>query len=85
MDIVKKPPTATELFALAKLGGISVKDLLNEKSRTYREVGIDGSGFTESETAEYLSANPKAMHRPLLTDGEKLTVGFDPEKMAAIL
>jgi len=85
MDILKKPPTAAELFELAGLGGISVKDLVNPKSRTYREVGIDASNFTEREAAAYLAANPKAMHRPLLTDGKNLAVGFEPEIMEKIL
>ena len=85
MDILKKPPTVKELFELAGLGGIPVKDLVNPKSRAYRELGIDASGFTESEAAEYLAANPKAIHRPLLTDGKTLVVGFDPVKMETIL
>lgn len=85
MDILKKPPTVAELFELARLGGISVKDLVNPKSRIYRELGVDASGFTESEAAMYLAANPKAMFRPLLTDGKNLVVGFEPEKMDKIL
>lgn len=85
MDLLKKPPTAAELFELARLGGISVKGLVNPKSRSYREVGVDTSSFTESEAAAYLAANPKAMFRPLLTDGKNLVVGFEPEKMEAII
>jgi arsenate reductase/regulatory protein spx len=85
MDILKIPPTAAELFELAKLGGISVKDLLNQKSRVYKELGVDAQNFSEQETADYLSANPRAMHRPLLTDGKNLTVGFEPEKMEKFL
>jgi arsenate reductase-like glutaredoxin family protein len=85
MDIVKIPPTAADLFELAGLGGISVKDLVNPKSRTYREVGVDASNFSESEAAAYLAANPKDMYRPLLTDGINLVVGFEPEKMETLL
>ncbi len=85
MDITKNPPAAAELFELAKLGGIPVKDLVNPKSRAYRELGIDASGFTESEAAAFLAANPKAMFRPLLTDGKTLVAGFDPVKMESIL
>lgn len=84
-DIVKNPPTAAELFELAGLDGIKVNDLLNEKSTNYKQAKINAKNMSEQEIAEFLAANPKAMYRPLLTDGKKLVVGFQPEQMETIL
>ena len=84
-DIVKEPPTAAELFELAGLGNIKVNDLLNEKSKTYKEMKINAKNLSERDMAELLSANPKAMFRPLLTDGKRLVIGFNPEQTEEIL
>jgi arsenate reductase-like glutaredoxin family protein len=59
--------------------------LLNEKSTNYKQAKINARDLSEREVAEFLAANPKAMYRPLLTDGKKLVVGFVPEQMEAIL
>ncbi len=84
-DLVKEPPDAAELLQLARLGGISVTDLLNEKSKTYKEMKINVKNLSEREVAEFLSANPKAIYRPLLTDGKRLVIGFNPEQIEEIL
>lgn len=60
-------------------------DLLNERSKTYKDMKINAKDLSENEVAELLSANPKAMFRPLLTDGKKLVVGFQLEQMEAVL
>lgn len=41
--------------------------------------------LSEQEAAELLSANPKAMFRPLLTNGTRLVVGFNREEMELLL
>jgi Spx/MgsR family transcriptional regulator len=84
-DIVKEPPTAAELFELARLGGIKVTDLLNQKSKTYKDMGISAQNLSERDMAELLSANPKVIFRPLLTDGKRLVIGFNPEQIEEIL
>ncbi len=70
---------------MAGLGGIKMHDLLNERSKTYKDMKINAKDLSENEVAELLSANPKAMFRPLLTDGKKLVVGFQLEQMEAVL
>lgn len=60
-------------------------ELLNKRSKTYRDLKINAKDLSENEMAEILSAHPKAMFRPLLTDGEKLVIGFKPEQMEAML
>jgi arsenate reductase-like glutaredoxin family protein len=37
------------------------------------------------EAARLIQEYPKIMRRPLLSDGKKLAVGFDPDQFAALL
>ncbi|OPZ73744.1 MAG: Regulatory protein MgsR [Firmicutes bacterium ADurb.Bin456] len=67
------------------MGGIKISDLLNPKSTNYKKAQINAENLSGDEIAEFLAANPKAMYRPLLTDGKKLVVGFQPDQMEAIL
>lgn len=74
-----------ELFDLAQRGNLSMGDLLNKKSKAFKDLKVDPGKLSDEETAQLLSDNPKAIKRPLLTDGTKLTAGFKPEEMEGLL
>jgi arsenate reductase-like glutaredoxin family protein len=59
--------------------------LINPKSTALKAVGADLSSLTAEQAAELLSANPKAMYRPLLSDGRRLVIGFKPEEMSSLV
>jgi len=65
------------LLELAELGEITVHDLLNKKSKTYKELGKELDGSNELAVAGFLSTNPKAMVRPLLAGINELIIGFE--------
>ncbi len=70
---------------LAEMGNLEVPDLLNKGSRTFKGLKVDIGSLTPEQVAGLLHDNPKAMYRPLLTDGKKLVVGFKPDKMQELL
>ncbi len=74
-----------ELFQLAQRGNLKIGDLLNKKSKAFKDLKIDPDSLSEEETARILSEKPKAIIRPLLTDGNKLTAGFKPDEMENLL
>lgn len=74
-----------ELFQLAERGNLKISGLLNKKSKAFKDLKIDPDSLSEEETAQILSENPKAIIRPLLTDGKKLTAGFKPDEMENLL
>ncbi|EEG76563.1 arsenate reductase and related [Dethiobacter alkaliphilus AHT 1] len=84
-NILKEPPTAQELEELAKRAGLQVNELINPKSKAFKDVGKDAEAVSPQEAKELISANPRIMYRPLLTDGKRLTMGFKPEEMEALL
>jgi len=73
------------LEQLASRGGMEILDLLNPKSKAFKDTKKDLAALTSPEAAELINGNPRMMYRPLLTDGEKLAVGFNPEEMEKLL
>ncbi len=60
-------------------------DLVNAGSKTYKELGGEGLSSLDFDAAGFIHANPKAMKRPLLTDGKRLAVGFKAEEFSALI
>jgi regulatory protein spx len=84
-DILKEPLAGDELAELAARGGITVKELLNPKSTGFKELKLVLDKIDDLEAARLIQEYPKIMRRPLLSDGKKLAVGFDPDQFAALL
>jgi len=84
-NILKEPPNIEELEELASLGGMEVSELLNPKSKAFKNTGADLEKITSQEAGNIIFENSRAMHRPLFTDGKALVVGFKPEEMEKLL
>ncbi len=82
---MKEPLASAELSELAARGGVTVKELLNPKSTGFKELKLAPDQIDDAEAARLIYEYPKIMRRPLLSDGEKLAVGFDPNQFAALL
>jgi len=83
-NILEKPLDAAELDQLATLGSTTVKELLNPKSTSFRELKLDLATIDEQKAANLINVHPKIMRRPLLSDGQKLAIGFDPNHFQSI-
>lgn len=79
-DLLKNPPTLSELKKLAQIAGLSLKELVNLKSQTYKKTKPDLNAMSESEIYELIAANPRIMTRPLLSDRKKLLLGFKEDQ-----
>jgi arsenate reductase-like glutaredoxin family protein len=73
-----------ELENLAVLGSTSVKELLNPKSTGFRALKLELAEIDDQEAAKLINHHPKIMRRPLLSDGKKLAIGFDPDQFQSI-
>jgi arsenate reductase (glutaredoxin) len=78
VHIVENPPSKTELEDLYKKSGLELKKFFNTSGQKYRELGLKDKIKTasESELLELLATDGMLIKRPLLTDGEQVTVGF---------
>lgn len=70
---------------LASLYGKDVVGLINFNSKAFKSTGRDPGQLTPKDAGELIMENPRAMHRPLFTDGNTLVVGFKPEEMERLI
>jgi arsenate reductase-like glutaredoxin family protein len=70
---------------LAKRAGLEPLELLNLKSTVFKAMNVEAISLSPEEVAQLIASNPRVMIRPLLTDGTRLSLGFKPEQMAALL
>ncbi len=70
---------------MAAVGGVTVKALVNPKSTGFKAMNLDLNEVSDEEAAKLINENPKIMIRPLLSDGKKISIGFDPDRFAGVV
>jgi arsenate reductase len=77
IDITETPPPKSVLKRAIKLKGM--KKLFNTSGEQYKKLRIkDKIGdMTEVQAIELLSGNGRLVKRPIVVDGNRITVGFD--------
>lgn len=87
IDIVKTPPTQTELRQALKTSGLPLRRLFNTSGASYRDGGFGEKlkTMSEAEAIEALAKDGKLVKRPLLLGKGLALVGFDEAGYAAAL
>lgn len=82
IHIVENPPSREELIDFHKKSGLELKKFFNTSGLKYRELGLKEKVKTasEEELFDLLASDGMLLKRPLVTDGEKVTVGFNEEQ-----
>ncbi|TCN26890.1 arsenate reductase family protein [Mesobacillus foraminis] len=82
IHIVENPPSKEELESLYKKSRLELKKFFNTSGQKYRELGLKDKIKTagEDELLELLASDGMLIKRPLLTDGDKVTVGFKEDE-----
>lgn len=78
IHIVNNPPDKETLRSLWQKSGQELKDFFNTRGVSYRELGLKDKlpKLTEEEQLDYLASDGKLIKRPIVTDGNQVTVGF---------
>ena len=86
IDITATPPSKALLQSVARDGRYSLAQLFNRSGELYRELNMKDRLKTMSEAAllTLLAAKGKLVKRPVVTDGTRTTVGFDPAEFKQI-
>lgn len=81
IHIVENPPTREELEDLYEKSGLPLQKFFNTSGQKYRELGLKDKikDASENELLHLLVSDGMLLKRPLLTDGSKVTVGFNEE------
>lgn len=87
IDITSEPPTAGAMKKWIASGKLELKQLLNTSGQAYRKLG--GAAFFQSaapaEVLKLLATNGRLVKRPVITDGDRVSVGFrDPEQIVTL-
>lgn len=82
IHIVENPPSKGEIQAYYEKSGLELKKFFNTSGMKYRELGIKDKvkTATEQELLDLLASDGMLLKRPLVTDGNQVTVGFKEEQ-----
>ncbi|MEH7307628.1 arsenate reductase family protein [Neobacillus drentensis] len=82
VHIVENPPSREELQDFYQKSGLELKKFFNTSGMKYRELGIKDKmkSATDEELLELLASDGMLIKRPILSDGERVTVGFKEEE-----
>lgn len=83
-NIVEEPPAREELAEMVKKSGLPVQKFFNTSGMKYRELGLSQKlkGMSDEEKLDLLASDGMLIKRPIVTDGEEVTVGFKEETFA---
>ncbi|MHB8482667.1 MAG: arsenate reductase family protein [Nitrospiria bacterium] len=86
IDITTSPPSFTELKGYIQKSGRPYTDFLNRSGIQYREKNMKELVKTlpENDVVKILSGEGRLIKRPIVTDGKKVTVGFNEEEFKKI-
>lgn len=78
VHIVENPPSKSELEEAYKQSGLDLKKFFNTSGLKYRELGLKDKlkTMSEDEMLSLLASDGMLIKRPLVTDGNKVTLGF---------
>lgn len=82
IHIVENPPSREELEDLYKKSNLDIKKFLNTSGKKYRELQLKDKikTLSEAEILDLLASDGMLIKRPIITDGNKVTVGFKEEE-----
>lgn len=86
VHIVKETPDKETLRQLWQRSGEDLDKFFGTRSVAFREMNLKEKlpRMDDEEKLELLASNGKLLKRPIVTDGEKVTVGFSEKKFAEV-
>ena len=82
IDITEIPPSAAALKKIIKQSNVDIKKFFNTSGVQYRELNIKDKlpTLSDKDIIQMLAENGRLIKRPIVTDGEKSTVGYKEEE-----
>ncbi|MEN2465578.1 arsenate reductase family protein [Ornithinibacillus sp. FSL M8-0202] len=85
IHIVEETPSKEEILELIENSELPAKKFFNTSGKKYRELNIKDKiqDASTEEMAEILASDGMLIKRPIVTDGNTVTVGFKEEEFQA--
>lgn len=78
VDLFASPPPREQLAEIIAKSGLPLKSFFNTSGEAYKELGLKDklAAMSEDEQIDLLASNGRLIKRPIVYDGERVTVGF---------
>lgn len=79
IHIVDEPPSKEDIMHFFSIADVPPKKFFNTSGKKYRELNMKEQikDASSDEMADYLASDGMLIKRPIVTDGKKITVGFN--------
>jgi arsenate reductase-like glutaredoxin family protein len=82
-DLGKEPLSEAEIEAL--IGTADVLEFLNTRSASYRQQGFKKQPPTRIQAIALMAQDPNLIKRPIVVKGRTKVIGFNEERLRAIV
>jgi arsenate reductase len=86
VHIVQDPPDKETIRQLWEQSKEPLNKFFNVRGTVYKELNLKEklAEMSDEEKLDLLASNGKLLKRPIVTDGQKVTLGFDSKTFAEI-
>ncbi len=85
VEYLKTPPTRSELAAMIKRAGLTVRQALREKGAPYLELGLDDPQLSDAALLDAMLAHPILINRPFVVTAKGARLCRPAEQVLEIL
>lgn len=86
VHIMEQPPTVEQLTKMIPQSGLDIRKWFNVSGEVYKQMQLKDKlpAMSREDMIALLASNGKLIKRPVVTDGDKVSVGFKPEQYEEI-
>ncbi|MGG4490055.1 Spx/MgsR family RNA polymerase-binding regulatory protein [Metabacillus idriensis] len=82
--LFRETPSYTELQKILQLTTDGMDEILATRSQTYKDLNLNIDDLPLSDVIRLIIDEPKLLRRPIITDGKKLVVGYNPQALTKL-
>ncbi|TDL82311.1 Spx/MgsR family RNA polymerase-binding regulatory protein [Peribacillus frigoritolerans] len=82
--LFRETPSYTELQKILQLTTDGMDEILATRSQTYKDLNLNIDDLPLSDVIKLIIDEPKLLRRPIITDGKKLVVGYNPQALTKL-
>lgn len=75
--LFRETPDVEELMNIIRLTTDGLSEILATRSETFKKLNVDLDELPLSEVLQLLCDEPRLLRRPIITDGDRLVVGYN--------
>lgn len=85
VEYLDTPPSREELTRLLDRMGMTPRDLLRKKEKSYTDLGLDDPTLTDAQLIDAMAAHPVLLNRPIVVTDKGARLCRPPERVLDLL